>query len=489
LTGLAVDTVYHFRVRAKDSAGNLAVSGDYSFQTGDSDNNTKLVLYYPAISSVPLQTAAARSTDEYTGIALSNLDGGDATLLFTAYNEAGSALSGADVVNPVTKVLKPGEQMPIVDWQLFGSGIEAAGPLGWIQVDSSTTKLAGFFMAFDSGLSLLDGAEISSSLLSSFVLPEITSQDFTKILIANPNPEPALVRLDLMRADGGIRDSEERTIAGHGTLTADLFAEIFKDVAADPSDYIRAVSSKGLLPYETLGKTSRDFALLTGQDRTSDASRLYSPQYVLGGPWHSTLSIVNLDSAAGQVALKFIGDNGAQIGSTQFRDIGGNGKIHISSSDFFGATDPRQIIQGYVEVIGLGVRLAGSVVFGDAQKGIFSSALPLVSSLQKSVIFSHLASDGQYFTGLAILNPADSDTLATIDLYGSDGTLEMSTTQTIPARQRKSRLLTEYFPALIGQNRISGYFKVTVFGEVACFALFGTRDLSVLSAIPAQPVP
>ncbi len=34
LTGLAAGTVYHYRVRSRDTNGNLAISGDYTFTTG-----------------------------------------------------------------------------------------------------------------------------------------------------------------------------------------------------------------------------------------------------------------------------------------------------------------------------------------------------------------------------------------------------------------------------------------------------------------------
>ena len=37
LTGLLANTVYHFRVRSRDAAGNLAVSGDFTFRTAATD--------------------------------------------------------------------------------------------------------------------------------------------------------------------------------------------------------------------------------------------------------------------------------------------------------------------------------------------------------------------------------------------------------------------------------------------------------------------
>jgi hypothetical protein len=50
-------------------------------------------------------------------------------------------------------------------------------------------------------------------------------------------------------------------------------------------------------------------------------------------------------------------------------------------------------------------------------------------------------------------------------------------------------VLTQYFPNLIGQDISSGYIKFMVDGGVASFAVLGTNNLSVLSAIPPQVVP
>jgi hypothetical protein len=249
------------------------------------------------------------------------------------------------------------------------------------------------------------------------------------------------------------------------------------------------ISDRGLIAYEYFGKTDQDFAALAGQDSAGGASTLYSPQYVIGGGWQTSLSIVNLSTIPGNVSLRLIGDGGTQIGTTQTLQIGASGKIFISSDAFFGPEifDSASQVQGYIEITGDGLRLGGSVVFGNASNSFTSTALPLVSTLQRSLVFSHVASSDTYFTGLAIVNPHAQDATAKIDLYGPDGTLENSVKQTIRAGRRTSRLLTGYFPSLVGQTRLSGYIRVTVDQDVGCFALLGTNDLTVLSAIPAQP--
>lgn len=75
-----------------------------------------------------------------------------------------------------------------------------------------------------------------------------------------------------------------------------------------------------------------------------------------------------------------------------------------------------------------------------------------------------------------------------VELFNEDGTLAQTMPMTIPARRRISQLLTEVFPALEGQQRLSGYFRVTSNVGVAGFAVFGTKNLSLLSAIPPQIV-
>lgn len=87
------------------------------------------------------------------------------------------------------------------------------------------------------------------------------------------------------------------------------------------------------------------------------------------------------------------------------------------------------------------------------------------------------------------LNPNEADTVATIDVYDRKGKLIRTKTEPIGAKQRVSKLVTQYFPDLEGEEIGSGYVRVTVGKGVASFALFGTRDLSVLAAIPPQVAP
>lgn len=477
------------------AAGNTANNnsqntGDFIYTTTVTTNpqasNFITSLFYPRLVTTD-GTAPGPDNSEYTGIAVANLDSVDATIRLTAFDKNGAQLSGSNITNPATRTLTRGTQLPIVDSQVFGPGLPAGNPVGWFKLESTVSKIVGFFLMFNGSLTFLDGADVSSKTITPFVFSEVQDVGFTQIHIANPNSESATINFDLVRSDGTTRASVQRTVNANGAV-AEFFSTLFPAQTAVSSDSIHVVSSQPVVPFEFFGKTGEWVQGLNGQATSSGATTLYSPQYVVGGSdWRSTLSVLNLDSSAGIVTFEFIGDDGTPIAAPKQVNISGRGKIHISDQTFFlnaGGT----LRQGYIKITSNGPRLAGSVVFGDQARNVFSSALPLISQLNTSMVFSQLATNSTYFTGLAIMNPGAAADV-TVEVYDANGALIVSRVENIPAGQRKSQLLTEYFPTLVGQNHSSGYIKVTSSSGVATFALFGTQNLSVLSAVPPQIVP
>src|SRR5947208_12978541 len=152
-------------------------------------------------------------------------------------------------------------------------------------------------------------------------------------------------------------------------------------------------------------------------------------------------------------------DDEALIAS-KVQTISAKGKLYITDQNFFVEAGD-DLMQGFVKITSSGPKLAGAVVFGDPDRKAFSSALPLVSTLLNSFVFSQVASDDRYYTGIAIVNPNDTVASAAIEVFDARGTRVQSKTESIQARGRKSQLLTEYFPALETQKITSGYMKVT----------------------------
>ena len=465
--------------------GGISVSRTFTIRDATPSATT---LYYPRLVSTD-GIATGTDNSQTTGIAVANLGDGAATLTMTALDKDGNQITGPDITNPASIAMPALEQLPIVESQVFGEGMRPRKPDGWLKVESTGAEVIGFFLSFNDSLTTLDGADVTSNTLTSFVLPEIEDEGFTEIHVANPGPGPASVSLEIRQADGTPRTAAVlRNVNANGTI-AELFEDLFPGITPDGSDYLMGTSDRGVVAFEFLGKPSIYVEGLNGQDTAGGGTTLYSPQYVVGGPnWRTTLSVVNLDGQAGTVTFEFIGDGGMQIGMTRMLAIAANGKIQVTDQTFFlDAGDT--LTQGYVKITSDGPRLTGGVVFGDPGRRIFSSALPLVSTLQDAVIFGQVASNETFFTGLALLNPNDMAVMARIEVFDRNGDLVISKVETIAAGRRLSLLLTQYFPELDGVDISSGYIKVTIDKGVASFALFGARDLSVLSAVPPQLVP
>ena len=203
---------------------------------------------------------------------------------------------------------------------------------------------------------------------------------------------------------------------------------------------------------------------------------------------HTTLSIINLDSREGTLELRFMSEYATQVGETRTLQIPGNGKLFIDDPEFFTKFDSERITSGYVKVVSDGVRLAGSTVFGHSDGRSYTAALPLIRDLQDSVIFSHVASSDILYTGLAIVNPGNTGADAVIQLYAVDGSLIDETSVYIPAGEHRTKVLTEFFPSLIGKEQCNGHIRIISNTPLASFALFGTTNMSVLSAIPPKAV-
>jgi hypothetical protein len=131
--------------------------------------------------------------------------------------------------------------------------------------------------------------------------------------------------------------------------------------------------------------------------------------------------------------------------------------------------------------------VSGSVTFGDSNGVLFSSSLPLQAANSAEFVLAHVASSSAWYTGVALLNPNDADVTAHLQLRDRTGSVLAERNETIAGRRRISRLLTEQFPELSGRDIVSGYLRISADQPVIVLGVFGTTDLSALSAIAPLP--
>ncbi len=103
----------------------------------------------------------------------------------------------------------------------------------------------------------------------------------------------------------------------------------------------------------------------------------------------------------------------------------------------------------------------------------------------RQAVFSHVAQDYQYFTGIALLNPNALPATAVLQVFDRTTRLSASATVRLEGGERIAKLLSELTPI---KNQIGGFIRIVSDRDLMMFSLFGTNTLSVLSAIPAQPL-
>ena len=185
------------------------------------------------------------------------------------------------------------------------------------------------------------------------------------------------------------------------------------------------------MPFEYLGRELRYVEGLNGQDAAGGATTVYSAQYVVGGPdWQSMLSVINLDLTAGSVSLRFVSDEGTQMGTVRVVPIAPRGKIRITDQRFFiDAGDTLR--QGYLR--SAAALTAGRLVLAIPDGASFRRRFPRIDSPEPAGA-GQVASNDTYFTGIAILNPNDAPARAIIEVYDSDGNPVTWKIEETPAR-------------------------------------------------------
>jgi hypothetical protein len=384
-------------------------------------------------------------------------------------------IRGAGIVNPATVSVPAAGQRTWMDSQLFGTGFATPPSNGWVRLDSDSRRLASLYFVFNESLSIVDGAVAAKTPAVSFVLPEIDAAAGTEIRVANTSDVTANLALELRAADGALRTPAAlRIIPASGELIESV-ESLFPAVQAGSTDYVSVRSDQNVVAAEWIGSIGRRAAVLHGRDAGAGAMTLYAPLYISDTAWRSTISIINLDAIAGNVGVEFRTGDGTPIGPARSFPIPPHGKLHLGDGNLLSIASP---ISGkaYIHIIGDGVKLTGSLVLSDRQQSRFLAAAPLFDTPQSSMIFSHIAADSRFFTGIALLNPSNEDAVVTIDVFDSSGNRIGNKSDTLKPGQCRSKLIGEHVPEISSRPLTFGYIRITSTIPIIGFGAFGTHD-------------
>jgi hypothetical protein len=404
----------------------------------------------------------------FSGLAILNLSPSSADLQFKAYSNAGELLGSSQ------RTLQPRTQLACVISELIPG---VTGGTGWLSMESSVPDVEGFFLLFDGALTSMDGSAVEGRVYRDFVLPVVEGAE---VSLVNPGMSPVDYTVSYISDAGIPQGSLQGIIPSRGRNI--IHSDVIRPKGTS-GGYLSG-SSGGVVPLEVFG-TINWIAVHDATEANPAALALtqYAPQFVAGGGYLSTLDLINLEANPTPLTLTWFGDGGQKLGQTVMITLPAGGATHLTGAATFGLGD-EVLTQGYVRIQSSSGRFTGAVGFTDRRQLAFGTALNLVSSSLTDSYFSQVAQDSQYYTGIAAINPGTGTAAVTVTVHDSSGRQVASGATQIAPGGRFSKLLSELVGTMPPMSR--GYFQVSSTEPLVSFALFGTSDGSVLSAIPAQ---
>ena len=397
--------------------------------------------------------------------------------------------SGAETARSPGAVLQPQGQTAF----MVGDLEEDLGPSATLVVQGRQGDLQGFFMVGNSKLDSLDGigAEMELSELLYFPFAGHGGDEFTSITLFNPDSEQeAQIELQLLDAEGNLKQTAALTLAGSGYISAGL-DELFGE--ASLRDGVVIVDSALPLQGFQLQQRPGSLASLPGLAAVP-VSNLLAPHFFAGPQGDTEIRLFNAGDKAVMADIQAFDDG---------RNLLGQNLVWIQPGNVFKAgvrslcgLEESEEVSGYLKLDLMTVSLrpaevVGSVTF-TGYGGRSLASLPLVREARSEQLFLHVAQslDSGLFTGMALLNPEASPAQVTVQAFDENGAPTAEVRLELQAGTRLIDLLNG--ERLFGPSfdQVRGHFRISSTVPVVAFAIFGDYQGEFLAAIEGQaPIP
>jgi hypothetical protein len=432
------------------------------------------------------------------GLALSNPTLSAVTVTLTARDYTGAVISGTGITNPATINIPATGQRALRTVEIFGTGM--TGKVGWVELLSSSVAIKGFFLLFDSAVTFIDGASLQTAPASRLVFPKVSGNPASPTMISYVNTGTGSLQqcaLTLYDNTGRLAARTLLTLTPKSGFTGSILDVL--PAAAGIEGYAVLESTgtpssglvSALVGFETY-RNKTDIAALNAVPDTALSTISYLPHFASGGGYVTRLALVNFTNQSQTLtitagSIQKDGVNQTPSTAVAIRTIPPNGRLEETADSLFGLTGS-SLYTGYIEwqTQGSTNGVIGYLDYGTTD-GVLLSAVTAQSTGYSDLFFSHIAQGLGYYTGIAFLNANAQTSVVNIDAFDQTGNGIASTTLTLPAGQRTSKLFTELFPVL--GTQLGGYVHVSASRPIFAFELFGSSaSLSFLANVAAEGV-
>ncbi|CAM2009221.1 hypothetical protein [Acanthopleuribacter pedis] len=317
---------------------------------------------------------------------------------------------------------------------------------------------------------------------------EVTEdEDFsTEIGIINTTNSAANLTIIAYDNAGNTLEKIERAVEGNGMYrdsVVSLFPEVINDVA-----WIRVDSTAEVVGYSlTCNQTETEAYAVNAAKKL--AEELFVPHIAQATEtWFTRASVVNGLTEQTEALMTAGTYSGTLANNASFSKDGFDFLTRFEGSIPEGATWATFSEQNQQ------AGLLGVEVFGRVDQFEHSAALGLEGSRadnanfvaeSNSLYFAHVARDiGQFWTGITLVNVADSQQSALVRAYGPGGALVGEKTMTFAAQEKKVSLADTFLEG-IGSPANVDWFEVIADADILGYELFGTWDNKRMAGLEA----
>ena len=436
-------------------------------------------LGFPARAASRLEfPLLALEAGQIMGVALVNPNSDEAEVLLTLFAADGTVLATQSVF------IAAGRQLSFLASEVF-TGVDLS-QVGWFRAESASNDLTGFFLYLNSLTGDLHGADLPVPARHLF-FAQIEGDGIVSTQINLVNPGLVAARVTAHLRVGTLTQRRIFTIARRGAIQFDPEA-FFGGNHISPAGELEITSDEDLLGFQILRHRDGDSIGLNARSSGHLLNRLYFPQIVLGGGVTNSLAVKNQSrqSVAIQVAAHTPNGELMALGSNPVTMEIEGGEVYRTSLATLLGFEGEEQLTGWLKVAAPREVITGEIVYRIDDGGA-AAAVPAAESGSQRLLFSHLATVDDFFTGLALLNPGRFPAaLRGVSVSRSGEQLGRFDLVLAP-RQRVARLITELIPEAANQS--GGFIWIEADGPVFATGLFGNGEVTLLANVPPQSYP
>ena len=248
--------------------------------------------------------------------------------------------------------------------------------------------------------------------------------------------------------------------------------------------YLRVDSDTPVLGLQVI--TYGDYLMLGGSLVSSASADVFFPHFDTTGGWQTYFGLINLGDQTEKILRRSYDLNGEPVASDTIELAPGQ-KVEEDAS-YLGIIKTDSRCMSASTESGRD-SLAGYIKFRNPSSGSKGRALVPLTMIERSpaLIAPHIASDGYWWTGIAVMNAGNSDSTVTISACDKEGNQIGCLEQSLRAKQNFVRMASNIFPGAPAEDIASMKF-FSGDGQPLCgLLLYGTSDELQLAGLPLLP--